>query len=62
MELYTGQMRNYSFQTEIVTEKKKKKTIKKKHSKSILTFDIEVTSAWLQNGKVIGYHKGEVAD
>lgn len=62
MELYTGQMRNYSFQTEIVTEKKKKKTIKKKHSKSILTFDIEVTSAWLQDGKVIGYHKGEDAD
>ena len=25
----------------------------------ILTFDIEVSSGWLQNGKVIGYHPGE---
>ena len=25
----------------------------------ILTFDIEVSSGWIQNGKVIGYHAGE---
>ena len=25
----------------------------------ILTFDIEVSSGWLQNDKVIGYHPGE---
>lgn len=29
---------------------------------SIFSFDIEVTSAWLDNGKVIAYRKGEKAD
>ena len=59
MELYKGQMKNYSFKTEIVTEKKGRKQIKKTYCQSVLTFDIEVTSAWLKDDKVIGYRKGE---
>lgn len=62
MELYTGQMKNYSFDTEEVTEKIKRKKTTKTYSKSILTFDIEVTSAWYENGKVIGYTKGKESD
>ena len=59
MELYKGQMKNYSFKTEIVTEKKGRKQIRKTYCQSVLTFDIEVTSAWLEDDKVIGYKKGE---
>ena len=62
MVLYTGQMKDYDFDTEVVSSKKKGKTVYTVHSNSILTFDIEVTSAWLENGKVIGYSKGKDAD
>lgn len=62
MVLYTGQMKDYDFDTEVVSSKKKGKTVYTVHSNSILTFDIEVTSAWLENGKVIGYSKGKEAD
>jgi hypothetical protein len=33
-----------------------------RYCNSIFTFDIEVTSAWLENGKVIPYRKGESAE
>ena len=59
---YTGQMKDYSFDIEVHKSKKKGKNITTKYCNSILTFDIEVSSAWLENGKVIGYRKGESAD
>lgn len=59
---YTGQMKDYSFDVEVHKSKKKGKNTTTKYSNSILTFDIEVSSAWLENGKVIGYRKGESAD
>lgn len=59
---YTGQMKTYSFNTEKVTAKKKGKKETTLYCNSILTFDIEVSSAWLENGKVIGYRKGESAE
>lgn len=59
---YTGQMKDYSFDVEVHKSKKNGKNITTKYSNSILTFDIEVSSAWLENGKVIGYRKGESAD
>ena len=40
------------------TRKKDGKKVYSKNCNSILTFDIEVTSAWLENGKVIQYRKG----
>ena len=65
MELYNHQLLN-----EKLNIRKHRKHHKQKDGKSattyylddILTFDIEVTSAWLENGKVIPYHKGEEAD
>lgn len=59
---YEGQMKDYSFDIEIHKSKKKGKNTITKYSNSILTFDIEVSSAWLENGNVIGYRKGESAD
>ena len=43
-------------------------TSKRKHKKThyycndIIVLDIETTSAWVKDGSVIGYHKGETAD
>lgn len=62
MELYTGQLKDYKFEKETVINKKKGKSVCTTYCNSILTFDIEVTSAWLENGKVIGYKKGKSAD
>lgn len=59
---YTGQLRDYDFQKEVVKSRKKGKTVYTTYCNSIMTFDIEVTSAWLEDGKVIGYRKGESAD
>lgn len=42
--------------------KKNGKYTIKKFCNSIMTFDIEVTSAWLENGKVIEYKKGKEND
>ena len=44
----------------VFTKKKNRRT--RYHSKDIIVLDIEVTSAWLENGKVIGYRKGESAE
>ena len=59
---YTGQLKNYSFDTERVVDKKNGKRVTNLYCNSILTFDIEVSSAWLENDKVIGYKKGETAE
>ena len=62
MELYTGQLKHYDFNTETVEKTKKGNPVYTTYCNSIMTFDIEVTSAWLKNGKVIGYEKGKSAD
>lgn len=54
---YAHQMKFYDYEIE---ERKKRPTKKSKTAKyinDILTLDIEVTSAWLEDGKVIGYRK-----
>lgn len=62
MELYDGQLKKYQFQTETVTKKSKSKVENITYCDSVLTFDIEVTSAWVENNKLIGYRKGESAE
>lgn len=59
---YDGQMRTYEFDKETVRTTKNRKKVVTTYCNSILTFDIEVSSAWLENGKVIGYTKGKSAD
>lgn len=58
MIAYDGQLKNYGFATELVM--KKGKAICK--SNSIMVLDIEVTSAWLSDGEVIGYETGHDAE
>lgn len=55
---YEHQLQNYKFDIEEVVSRKQNKKVVTKYSKSILTFDIEVSSAWIKDGKVIGYEKG----
>ena len=65
MEVYNGQLKSYAFNI-----RKKRKNHKKtaegykiiKYCDSIITFDIETTSAYLEDGKVIPYRKGEPAE
>lgn len=62
---YTNQMQTTDLDIEIHRSHHKKKNGKSpitKYCNSIMTFDIEVSSAWLENGKVISYRKGESAD
>lgn len=62
---YEHQMRSYEFEIEKHRKHHKQKNGKSattKYCNSVLTFDIEVTSAWLENGKVIPYRKGESAE
>ena len=63
MELYNGQLKKikYNKYTKRSYTKKNgnKSTI---YSDDILTFDIEVSSAWLRNGKVIKYKVGKDSD
>ena len=62
---YTNQMQITDLDIEIHRSHHKKKNGKSsitKYCNSIMTFDIEVSSAWLENGKVIPYRKGESAD
>ena len=61
MEIYNGQMKNRTMDIEIHRKHHKQKNGKSSktlYCNNIMTFDIEVTSAWLENGKVIGYKKG----
>jgi len=44
----------------VFTKRKNKKKVF--CSKDIIVLDIEVTSAWIENGKVIGYEKGKSAE
>ena len=65
MELYNGQMRERPLDIERHRKHHKQKKGKSSttlYCNSILTFDIEATSAWLENGEVIGYRKGQEAD
>lgn len=57
---YNHQLRNYEFEVEKFTSHHKKdgKYPTTYFNESIITFDIECTSGWLKNGKVIGYKKG----
>ena len=62
---YTNQMQTTDLDIEIHRSHHKKKNGKSpitKYCNSIMTFDIEVSSAWLEHGKVIPYRKGESAD
>ena len=55
MILYTDQLRNYKFNTELEVKKHKARL----SSNSIMVLDIEVTSAWIdENDTVIGYRTG----
>lgn len=63
---YKNQLKDFEFDVE---EHKSHHPNKKtgeykitKYCNNIMTFDIEVTSAWLQDGKVIPYHTGETAE
>lgn len=62
---YNHQLRDYKFKIEKVTSHHKGKDGKykqKKYCENIITFDIECTSAWLEDGKVIGYTPGKSAE
>lgn len=59
---YFSQLKNFNYDIETVKSHKKDKDGKykiEKYSNDIFTFDIECTSAWIENGKIIGYRKGE---
>ena len=59
METYVEQMKHQTFNIETKrTYSKKTGTQFNKYCNDILVFDIEVTSAWLENGKIVGYKKG----
>lgn len=65
MELYSGQLNKYEYN--IITKKAHSKNKKGEYAvkelcENIFTFDIETTSAWLENGKIIGYKKGKSAE
>ena len=58
---YEGQLRDYKYHIETYKSHHKRKdgTYKvSKYCNDIFTFDIECTSAWLENGQVIGYRTG----
>ena len=61
MEKYNGQMKSMKYDIESKRSYTKKKGhIYHRYCNDILTFDIEVTSAWIdETGKIIGYRKGE---
>ena len=64
MDKYCGQMQNATFNFETKRSYSKKHGEKRtNYCNDIFTFDIEVTSAWIDdNGDVIGYRKGESAE
>lgn len=61
MELYDGQMNRQKYDVETKRSYTKKKGhVYHRYCNDILTFDIEVTSAWIdEHGDIIGYRKGE---
>lgn len=66
MEVYTNQLKTAHYnirQTKTKAHKKGEKTKIVNYCEDILTFDIEVTSAFIdENGKVISYVKGKPAE
>ena len=54
----TGYIHKYKFNLHPVRNRKKLEF----YSDDILTFDIEVTSAWLKDGKLIPYEPGHDAE
>ena len=62
IEVYKGQLKNYKFNCDKYRNHNKKNGGIKLFSNDVLTFDIEVSSAWLEDGKVIGYKKGLDSD
>lgn len=65
MLLYDGQLKTYDFKIDKVRKYHKKQSVKSetvKYCESIITFDIETTSAFLENDKVIPYRKGKSAE
>ena len=61
MQPYDGQLKKHVFKLERHRTHHKKDNTITIYNNSILTFDIEVTSAWIKNGKIIGYRKNEDA-
>ena len=62
---YNGQLKEFDYDIEThKSHHKNKNGVYKvtKYCNNIFTFDIECSSAWLENGKVIGYRKGETSD
>lgn len=61
---YNHQLKDYQYNIELKKSHHKKDDGYKvtKYNNSIITFDIETTSAWLENGKIIPYRKGETED
>lgn len=60
METYNHQLQDVVYNIESKRSYNKKKGSKTTlYCNDILVFDIEVTSAWLKNGKIIGYKKGK---
>lgn len=64
MILYDHQLKDFKFNNEKITSHHKKggKYKKTKYCNNILTFDIECTSAWIDNDKIIVYEKGHTND
>lgn len=66
MEMYKGQMKEVPIDIEKHRKhhkQKKGKLATTYYCNSVLTFDIETTSAWiLENGKITGYEKGKDAE
>ena len=60
---YKGQLKKYPFIIRKENEKVKGgRTREVLYNDSIITFDIETTSAFLEDGNIIGYSKGKSAD
>lgn len=65
MEKYSGQLNDFKYNIISKTSHHKNKSGEyevKEYCENIFTFDIETTSAWLENGKIIGYRKGESSE
>ena len=65
MILYNHQLKDFKWniETKRSHHKNKEGVYKKyKYLRNIITFDIECSSAWIENDKVISYYKGKDAD
>lgn len=58
MELYTNQLAHYK----PAVNSKRENGLTTYYCSDIIVLDIETTSAWIKDGEVIGYHKGETAE